>query len=147
MHCKYLTLSHTKPYLYGTTESTYSARVFRPVLLRQTANGKYYLCFSILLMLSLNKSCKNRKVLLTIHCKYEYFDSTVQRAEDRRQKFYFCRLPFAVNVKLNLSNISRFKKRQIPPFRTFTNVLQFGVKFWVVFGHFLRDIFLKDRLN
>ena len=41
---------------------------------------------------------------LTIHCKYKYFDSTVQRAEDRRQKFHFCRLPFAVNVMLNLSN-------------------------------------------
>ena len=40
---------------------------------------------------------------LTIHSKYKYFDSTVQRAEDRRQKFYFCRLPFAVNVMLNLS--------------------------------------------
>ena len=26
-------------------------------------------------------------------------------AEDRRQKFHFCRLPFAVNVMLNLSNI------------------------------------------
>ena len=58
-------------------------------------------------MLSLNKSYKKRKVSLTIHCKYKYFDSTVQRAEDRRQKFYFCRLPFAVNVKLNLSNISK----------------------------------------
>ena len=46
-------------------------------------------------MLSLNKSCKNRKLSLTIHCKYYYFDSTVQRA--------VCRLPFAVNVKLNLS--------------------------------------------
>ena len=46
---------------------------------------------------------KNRKVSLTIHCKYKSFDSTVQRAEDRRQKFYFCRLPFAINVKLNLS--------------------------------------------
>ena len=44
---------------------------------------------------------------LTIHSKYKYFDSTVQRAEDRRQKFYFCRLPFAVNVKLNLSNVSK----------------------------------------
>ena len=54
-------------------------------------------------MLPLNKSYKNRKVSLTIHCKYKYFDSTVQRAEDRRQKFYFRRLPFAVNVKLNLS--------------------------------------------
>ena len=41
---------------------------------------------------------------LTIHCKYKYFDSTIQRAEDRRQKFHFCRLPFAVNVELNLSN-------------------------------------------
>ena len=41
---------------------------------------------------------------LTIHCKYKNFDSTAQRAEDRRQKFHFCRLPFAVNVMLNLSN-------------------------------------------
>ena len=70
------------------------------------ANGKYFLCFSILFMLSFNKSYKNRKVSLTIHCKYKYFDSTVQRAEDRRKKFYFCRLPFAVNVKLNLSTVS-----------------------------------------
>ena len=67
------------------------------------ANGKYFLCFSILFMLPLNKSYKNRKVSLTIHCKYKYFDSTVQRAEDRRQKFYFCRLPFAVNIKLNVT--------------------------------------------
>ena len=36
-------------------------------------------------MLSLNKSYKNRKVSLTIHCKYEYFDSAVQRAEDSGQ--------------------------------------------------------------
>ena len=34
-------------------------------------------------MLSLNKSYKNRKVSLTIHCKYKYFDSAVQGAEDR----------------------------------------------------------------
>ena len=50
------------------------------------------------------KSHKNSKVSLTIHSKYKYFDSTVQGAEDRRQKFYFYRLPFAVNVMLNLSN-------------------------------------------
>ena len=56
-------------------------------------------------MLPLNKSYKNKKVSLTIHCKYKYFDSTVERAEDRLEKFYFCRLPFAVNVKLNLSTI------------------------------------------
>ena len=31
---------------------------------------------------------------LTIHSKYKYFDSTVQRAEDRRQEVSF--LPFAV---------------------------------------------------
>ena len=54
-------------------------------------------------MLSLNKSYKNRKVPLTVQCKCKYFDSTVHRAEDRRQKFYFCFLPFAVKVKLNLS--------------------------------------------
>ena len=57
-------------------------------------------------MLPLNESYKNIKASLTIHWKYKYLDSTVQRAEDRRQKFYFCRLPFAVNVKLSLS-ISR----------------------------------------
>ena len=47
---------------------------------------------------------------LTIHSIYKYFDSTVQRAEDRGQKFHFCRLPFAVNVMLNLS-ISEVKFR------------------------------------
>ena len=40
------------------------------------------------------------EVSLTIHCKYKYLDSTVQRAEDRRQVLF---LPFAVNVELNLS--------------------------------------------
>ena len=39
----------------------------------------------------------------TIHRKYKYFHSTVQIAEDGRQKFHFCRLLFAVNVLLNLS--------------------------------------------
>ena len=42
-----------------------------------------------------------------IRHKYKYFHSTVQRAKYRREKFHFCRLPFAVrprNVKLNLSN-------------------------------------------
>ena len=73
---------------------------------RQALTLQYYLCFSILFMLPLNKSYKNRNVSLTIHCKYKYLDCTVQRAEDRRQKFYFCRLPFAVNVKLNLSIIA-----------------------------------------
>ena len=53
-------------------------------------------------MLPLNKSYQNSEMSLTIHCKYKYFDSTVQRTEDKGQKFYFCRLPFAVNVKLNL---------------------------------------------
>ena len=42
---------------------------------------------------------------LTINSKYKYFDSTAQRAGDRRQKFHFCRSPFAVNVMLNLSII------------------------------------------
>ena len=40
---------------------------------------------------------------LTIHSKYKYFDSTVQRVEERWQNFHFSRLPFAVNVMLNLS--------------------------------------------
>ena len=51
---------------------------------------------------------KNRNVFLTIHSQYKYFDSTMQRAEGERQKnsflpFAVCRLPFAVNVMLNLS--------------------------------------------
>ena len=42
--------------------------------------------------------------LLFTACKYKCFDSTLQGAEGRRQKFHFCPLPFAVNVMLNLSN-------------------------------------------
>ena len=39
----------------------------------------------------------------TFHRKYNYFHPTVQTAEDKMQlKFYFCRLPFVVNVMLNL---------------------------------------------
>ena len=74
-----------------------------------TADGKQqklpliFYCF--LVILTVNKSRQKRKVSLTIHSKYKYFDSTVQRAGDGRQKFHFCRLPFAVNVMLNLSNI------------------------------------------
>ena len=60
-------------------------------------------------MLSLNKSYKNRKVSLTIHWKYKYFDSTIQRSEDRRQEFYFWRLPFAENVKLNFPILDIFE--------------------------------------
>ena len=74
-----------------------------------TADGKRQrlpLIFCPFLVI-LNKSHKNRKVSLTIHCKYKCFDSTVQRAEDRRQKFHFCRLPFAVSVMLNLSIIKK----------------------------------------
>ena len=51
----------------------------------------------------------------TIHHKYKYFHSTVQRAKDRGQKFHFCRLPFDVrprNVKLNLSK--KFIRRRRP---------------------------------
>ena len=36
----------------------------------------------------------------TIHHKYKYFDSTVQRAKDRRHQFHFCRLPFDVTSSL-----------------------------------------------
>ena len=70
-----------------------------------TADGKRQRLpwFFILSILSLNKSYKNRKTSLTIHSKYKCSDSTVQGAEDRRQKFHFCRLPVAVNVMLNLS--------------------------------------------
>ena len=36
----------------------------------------------------------------TIHHKYKYLHSTVQRAKHRRQKFHFCRLPFDVTASL-----------------------------------------------
>ena len=76
-----------------------------------TADGKRQrltLIFYSFLVILIYKSYKNKKVSLTIHCKYKYFDSTAQRVEDRRQKIHFCRLPFAVNVFLNLSIISHF---------------------------------------
>ena len=42
----------------------------------------------------------------TIHHKYKYFHSTVQRVKDRRKRFRFCHLPLDIrprNVKFNLS--------------------------------------------
>ena len=59
----------------------------------------------------------------------------------------------AVFTSLNVAfvPISRllFKQRQIPPLRTFSNVLRFRVRFWMIFGHFGNEIFFfsKDRLN
>ena len=41
----------------------------------------------------LNKSHQTRKMSPTIYCKYKYFHSAVQTAEDGRQKFHLCRLP------------------------------------------------------
>ena len=52
----------------------------------------------------------------TIHSKCKYFDSAAQRAEDRRQTFNFCRLPFALNVMLNLSIIMVLQKCFIKSF-------------------------------
>ena len=80
-------------------ENRGNIREFKPGVYdrRQTVNiTSVFLFFSCYPLIY--KSCKNRKVSLTIPCKYKYLDSTVQRAEDRRQKFYFRRLPFAVNV-------------------------------------------------
>ena len=36
----------------------------------------------------------------TIHHRYKYFYSPVQRAKDRRKKFHICRLPFDVTSSL-----------------------------------------------
>ena len=51
----------------------------------------------------------------------------------------------AVFTSLNLAFVpisrSRFKQRQIPSLRTFTNVLRFCVNFWAIFEHFVNEIF------
>ena len=50
VHCKYLPLSHTKALenfskaLYGTTGGTYSARIFRPVMLERIMSADKYPC-------------------------------------------------------------------------------------------------------
>ena len=44
----------------------------------------------------------------TIYRKYEYFHSTVQTAEDGRQKFHLCRLPSDVTSCLIETLISSF---------------------------------------
>ena len=54
----------------------------------------------------------------------------------------------SLNVAFVLISRSRFKQPQIPPLRTFTNVLRFCIHFWVIFGHFVNDfLFSKARLN
>ena len=99
-------------------------------------------------MLSLNKSYKNRKVPLSIHCKYKYFDSTVQRAEDRWQEFYFSRLPFAVNVKLNLSNIYKNRERKLLFVRNVSYfICQYQVKrgvAWYLVNNILAQLLSND---
>ena len=76
-----------------------------------TVDGKrqiwplFFYSFHVILKINHTKIVK---CLFTIHCKYKYFDSTVLTETWRQTaniKFYFCRLPFAVNVKLNLSNV------------------------------------------
>ena len=43
---------------------------------------------------------------------------------------------------------SRFKKHRIPPLISLTNVLRVFEDFWVIFGHFVKEIFFFDnRLN
>ena len=71
--------------------------------IRQTAKSTSdFLFFSC----NLETNHTKMEVSLTIHCQCKCFDSTVQGAEGRRQKFHFCSLPFAVNVMLNLSIVS-----------------------------------------
>ena len=66
---------------------------------------------------------------LTIHSKNKYFDSTVQRAKDKRQKFHFCRLPFAVNVILNFSiSLDAFKMCRLRPVSLFLENCEKNVK-------------------
>ena len=70
------------------------------------SSKRHVFLVSLIFLLKLIKSHKNRKMSPTIRHKYKYFHCTVQRTKDRQQKFHFCRLPFDVrprNVKLNLS--------------------------------------------
>ena len=64
---------------------------------RQTANTT-----SDFLFFCCNSSINHNKIE-----KCPLLFTTVQRAENRRQKFHFCRLPFVVNVMLNLSIINK----------------------------------------
>ena len=69
---------------------------------RQTANvNSDFLFFSCNPYINHTKI----KVSLTIQCKYKYFDSTAQRAEDRRQKFHFCRLPWTSCLTSLISDV------------------------------------------
>ena len=56
---------------------------------------------------------------------------------DRFKAWFHLKVVFtSLNVAFVPISRSRFKQRQIPPLRTFTNVLKFCVNFWVIFGHF-----------
>ena len=65
--------------------------------MRFTADGKRQrlplIFYSTLVILKLITQ-KYKKMSPTIHRKYKDSHSTVQIAEDRRQKFHFCHLPF-----------------------------------------------------
>ena len=51
----------------------------------------------------------------------------------------------SLNMAFVPISCSRVRQRQIPLLKTLTNVLRFCVHFWVIFGHFGKEIiFLKD---
>ena len=91
----------------------------------------------------------------TIHHKYKYFHSTVQRAKDRRQKFHFCRLKFDVrprNVKLNLSKCCGFPSEKLAKVRNNSQLLsEFDCCYLVLrYRRFLKANFnvqLDDQLE
>ena len=68
----------------------------------ETAKGKDNFWFWVLFFQSVNKAHKNGITYPTIHCQCKQFHSTVFTTDETQQKFYFCRLPFDVNVMLNL---------------------------------------------
>ena len=46
----------------------------------------------------------------------------------------------SLNMAFVLIPRSRVKQRRIPLFKTLTNVLRFCVNFWLIFGHFGKEI-------
>ena len=57
----------------------------------------------------------------------------------------------AVLTSLNMALLpisrSRFKQHQIPQLNSLTNVWQFCVNFWVIFGRFGKEIFFSEKIG
>ena len=116
------------------------------LLSRGVASFWCQVCFCSSAVVNWHFSCpKSASVLGLCYSWYQLTWNCLQlefSVNDRFKAGFHLKAVFtSLNVAFVPISHSRFKQRQIPPLRTFINVLRFCVNFWVISGHFVNEIF------